>query len=213
MAAGRVEKFLSQDKAMLRLPRKSATPWRNPSSTRSSACYAFWRRRWPVFAVVAVMTSAAAGPSLGFGLNLSRSAPRGVYRAVSSTPTRGALVLACLPPDTAALGRARRYLDAGDCPGGAQPVLKTVGAVAGDIVELEAGRVRVNSSTIVERPIERLDSSERPLPHTAFGSYRVPPGEVWLFGLSDLRSWDSRYFGPVPMTAIRTAVRPVVSID
>ncbi len=38
------------------------------------------------------------------------------------------------------------------------------------------------------------------------------PDDVWLFGLHDARSWDSRYFGPVPVNAVRGAVEPVITL-
>ena len=41
------------------------------------------------------------------------------------------------------------------------------------------------------------------LTHVAWGKRRVGPDEVWLFGLNNRRSWDSRYFGPVPLQSIR----------
>ena len=36
------------------------------------------------------------------------------------------------------------------------------------------------------------------------------PGQVWLFGFNDRRSWDSRYFGPVPLANVRGEIKPVV---
>jgi type IV secretory pathway protease TraF len=40
---------------------------------------------------------------------------------------------------------------------------------------------------------------------------RVGAGEVWLFGFNDARSWDARYFGPVPAAGVRGVLRPVVT--
>jgi conjugative transfer signal peptidase TraF len=122
-------------------------------------------------------------------------------------------VVACLPTAVGAFGRARGYLRPGDCPGGAQPVLKRIGAVAGDRVELDGDGVMVSGVRLLARPIEVLDSAGRPLPHAAFGSRVAAPGEVWLFGPSPGRSWDSRYFGPVPATSVRGVVRPVLTVD
>jgi len=102
------------------------------------------------------VAGAATGLRLGVGLNASRSAPRGVYRSVADTPARGALVVVCLPAAVAAFGRARGYLGPGDCPGGAQPVLKRVGAIGGDVVELRSETVTVNGVRLLTRPIERL---------------------------------------------------------
>ena len=66
---------------------------------------------------------------------------------------------------------------------------------------------------LLTRPIEAFDSAARPLPHIAFGSYRVADEQVWLFGLSHGRSWDSRYFGPVPLSAVRQVVQPLITVD
>ncbi len=112
MGRVRARKILSQDKAILELPRKSATPRGNCSSPGFSAFYGFLRRRWPLFAALVGVVAAAAWPYVGLGLNLSASAPRGIYRAVAETPARGSLVIACLPASIAAFA-ARGYLTAG----------------------------------------------------------------------------------------------------
>ncbi len=36
-------------------------------------------------------------------------------------------------------------------------------------------------------------------------------GQVWLFGFNDRRSWDSRYFGPIPLANVRGEIEPVVT--
>src|SRR5207302_6958602 len=159
------------------------------------------------------VTSAAAGLRLGVGLNLSRSEPRGIYRSVADTPDRGGLVVVCLPAPIAGFGRARGYLGPGDCPGSTQPVLKRVGAVAGDVVQVGSETVAVNDVRLATRPIEALDSAARPLQHVAFGSYVVAAGELWLFGSPGARSWDSRHFGPVPAASVRGVARPVLTIE
>ena len=213
MGGRRSAAVLSQDKARLRLPRNSLTRPPNPLSTRARACYGVLRRRWPLMVVLIGVVGAAAGSCLGVGLNLSRSAPRGLYRAVPGAPARGELVTACLPLELALFGRVRGYLGPGDCPGGTQPVLKTVGAVAGDRVDLDREAVSVNTMPLLRHPVQAVDSSARRLPRVPFGSYPVADDQVWLFGLSDARSWDSRYFGPVPLTAVRQVVRLVIAVD
>jgi len=171
------------------------------------------RQRWPLYIGLTSIACVAAGLRLGVGLNVSRSAPRGIYRTVADPPARGALVVACLPTAVGAFGRARGYLRPGDCPGGAQPVLKRIGAVAGDRVELGQDTVTVSGVRLLTRPLEALDSAGRLLPHAALGAQIAAPGEVWLFGRSPGRSWDSRYFGPVPATSLRGVVRPLLTVD
>src|SRR5207244_933762 len=81
-------------------------------------------------------------------LNLSPSVPLGLYRMVDQPVTRGVLVVGCVPPAAARLARERGYLGGGSCPGGAQPVLKRVGAVPGDLVDLRPDGVAVNGTRL-----------------------------------------------------------------
>jgi type IV secretory pathway protease TraF len=62
--------------------------------------------------------------------------PLGIYREVPAMVERGALVAICLPESVARLGRERRYLPAGRCPGDAGQVVKQIAAVPGDRVVL-----------------------------------------------------------------------------
>ena len=63
--------------------------------------------------------------------------------------------MACVSADAAAVARARGYLLPGPCPGGVQPVLKPVVAVAGDIVELGPETVVVNGYRPPGKPLRR----------------------------------------------------------
>ena len=53
-----------------------------------------------------------------------------------------------------------------------------------------------------------LDSAGLPLPHAAFGTYRLPPGSVWLYA-PEPRSFDSRYFGPLPAKDLLYRLAPL----
>jgi conjugative transfer signal peptidase TraF len=139
------------------------------------------------------------------------SAPAGIYRIAQSPAGRGALVAVCLPAVLERQGLTRGYLQRGDCRAGAEPVAKVVGAIAGDVVEVEPGWVAVNGVKFANSQTAERDSGARPLAHVLSGAYRVGTGQVWLFGFNDPRSWDARYFGPVPLTGIRGVLRPVVT--
>ena len=76
-----------------------------------------------------------------------------------------------------------------------------IGALPGDVVELEPDGVAVNGVTFPNSQTAARDSAGRPLAHVAWGVHRVSAGEVWLFGFHNARSWDARYFGPVPASA------------
>jgi conjugative transfer signal peptidase TraF len=169
-------------------------------------------------AALALGLIALAGPvALGrlFRLRITltdSAAPAGIYRVVTGVPVvRGALVAACLPAAIARTGLMHGYLREGDCPAGAEPVAKVIGAVPGDAVEVEPGWVAINAVTFANSWTAARDSAERPLDHVAWGVRRVAPGEVWLFGFNDSRSWDARYFGPVPLASMRGVLRPVLT--
>lgn len=151
------------------------------------------------------------GPhALGLRINTSTSMPRGLYRAVSEGLHRGALVAACLPEEVARLGLERHYLGPGECPGGTEPVVKTVPALAGDLVEVTGQGVRINGEVLPQSAPLTTDRGGRPL--TRFeGSHRLRPGEVWLHSSYEVRSWDSRYYGPVTESDILFVVTPVLT--
>jgi conjugative transfer signal peptidase TraF len=139
------------------------------------------------------------------------SCAEGFYRLVDAPIRRGELVAACLPATAEREGLARGYLRAGDCPGGAEPVVKLVGGLGGDEVEVEAGWVAVNGERLTNSATAAQDSTGRALAHVGWGKRQVGADEVWLFGFNNRRSWDSRYFGPVPSQALRGAVQPVLT--
>jgi conjugative transfer signal peptidase TraF len=150
---------------------------------------------------------------LGLHVNLSASAPRGLYRRVTGSPTRGAWVVACVGPQAAALARARGYLGPGPCEGGVQPVLKPVVALAGDVVEVRLEAVAVNGQRLSGSSSSRVDSRGRALPHVPWGQYVVGADELWLVSTRVPNSWDSRYLGPIPMSQVRSVARPGWTVD
>lgn len=168
---------------------------------------------WSLAVALAVAGGATVTARAGFGLNLSGSAPRGVYRLVAGAPTRDALVVACLPPDVGAFGLARGHLGAGTCPGGAQPVLKRVVAVADDVIDLDEAGTAVSGRRVTHRPLGDRDRAGRPVPAVQVGRHLVPLGNVWLAGEARARSRDSRSFGAVPVAGVLGLARPLITID
>ena len=155
----------------------------------------------------------AAILALGLHVNLTASAPRGLYRTITGPPTRGAWVVACVNPEAAALGRARGYLGPGSCRGEVEPVLKLVVALAGDVVELRPEAVMVNGRPLPGSASAVFDSLGRPLPHAVRGRHVVAPDELWLVSTRVANSWDSRYLGPFTGSQVRAVARPVWTVD
>src|SRR5208283_1912987 len=86
------------------------------------------------------------------------AASAGIYRLSDAPIVRGALVAACLPAAIARTGLTRGYLQAGDCPGGVEPVAKVLGALPGDVVKVEAEGVAVNGVPFANSPTASRDS-------------------------------------------------------
>jgi conjugative transfer signal peptidase TraF len=172
--------------------------------------------RAPLFAGISLVLMAAGMTFLmrhfRVGLTPSDSScSEGFYRVIDAPIRRGDLVAACISTNAEHDGLTRGYLSKGDCSGGAEPVLKVIGGLHGDEVDVEEGWVAVNGKRLANSATVTRDSVGRLLTHVVWGKRRVAPEEVWLFGLNNRRSWDSRYFGPIPLRAIRGVAEPLLT--
>jgi len=79
-------------------------------------------------------------------------------------------------------------------------------------VEVEPDGVTINGWRFANSATVACDSQGRPLSHVPWGVRHVNAGEVWLFGFKDAHSWDSRYYGPLPLGAVRWVVTPVLTL-
>lgn len=169
----------------------------------------------------AALASCAAGALLtgtlvtarlvGLRVNDTASMPRGLWRvrAADAPLRRGEFVTVCLPDTTIREAAARGYIPAGHCPGGYEPLVKPVAAVAGDLVMVTLKGIAVNGHPVENTAQLVQDSAGRPLRPVPAGSYPVMPGQVWLLSGHDRRSFDSRYFGPVPAANVQGVARPL----
>jgi conjugative transfer signal peptidase TraF len=158
-----------------------------------------------LFALLAVCTAA------GVRLNLTGSLPIGLYVVTHGPPTRDAVVLVCLPEAWAELARSRGYVPNGNsCTGGAMPVGKPVFALPGDTVVLTESGLILNGRPVANtRPLP-FDRRGRPLPRLEAGAHVVGAGELWIVSRYSPFSFDSRYFGAVPLANVRARVRLLV---
>lgn len=165
------------------------------------------RRAFLVALLLALVTTNYLCP---VRLNLSTSMPQGLYLEKSGSEARpGDIVEACLSSSWSCFGRRRGYLGAGGpCACNARPVVKEVVAAAGDLVSVADQAFQVGSKNFRAPRYDR-DRAGRPLPRLPAGRYEVPPGQVWLYGSTNLRSWDSRYFGPIPSRQVISTVQPI----
>ena len=112
----------------------------------------------------------------------------------------GSIVLTTLPPEAAALAAQRGYLPA------RVPLLKRVGAVAPQEVCIAGGIVRIDGVPLAAAlPADRWG---RPLP--SWQQCRLlNSGELFLLSVTNPASFDSRYFGPVSVSAVISVAHPV----
>lgn len=137
----------------------------------------------------------------GFRANLTPSEPLGLWRIVE--PDRpiliGDMIFIC-PPNTEAMRKAhaRGYLRSGLCAGRVAPLIKTVVAVSGQVIEIDAD-VRVDGRPLPHSRVAWRDGQGREMEPCDGGV--IPPGTVFLHSEFP-GSFDSRYFGPLPMDGI-----------
>lgn len=169
-----------------------------------------WRR---------VRAAAALGSASLFGLfvitgvagvriNATPSLPIGLY---VETDLHSRLVEFCPTGEPAAISARRGYRGAGDCLDGASPLLKPIVAQPGDVVQFSAEGISVNNHLLRNTAPLSIDTEQRPLEHFPFGRYVVGANEVWVASSYNKRSFDSRYYGPVPKIEIRAHLRPLLT--
>jgi conjugative transfer signal peptidase TraF len=185
-----------------------------------------WRRArrrttWRDFArlgavFVLLWVAAVAYHRSGVVLNHTGSMPLGLYHVtraprVTSVPvlTHGATVVWCLPQRLGGEARRRGYLGGGSCPGGVESILKVVAAVAGDTVVVDSAGIAVNRRRLpYSRPLT-FDSRGRSTTAMPHGWYVVGPAEAWVWSPYTALSFDSRYFGALPIAGLVGIAHPL----
>ena len=164
-----------------------------------------------LLAVAGLLVTLEVGFTEGLRLNTTASMPVGVWRLAPLIPTqvtRGAIVTVCLPDlPVVHQGVARGYIRAGSCPSGIEPVVKPIAAIGGDVVTVGRSGISVNGLAMRGTAQLPRDAGGRTLHGVPAGVYTVEPEHVWLLAPRNRRSFDSRYFGEVPVSSIQAAAR------
>jgi len=146
---------------------------------------------------------------MGFRLNATASMPVGVYRLEDDRLERGDMVSFCLESELAALALERSYLRPGLCPSGVQPLLKRVVGLPGDRLAFGSEGVRIDGRLQPSSSIAARDNLGRATPPPVLESGVIPAGKALLLSDNHAGGFDSRYFGLVPLAALRRA-RPIL---
>lgn len=136
--------------------------------------------------------------------NPTDSVPRGWYRVGSidnaASLQVGSIVMARLPADVGSFAGQRGYL-----PNGV-PILKRIGAVAPQSVCVRGQTVRIDG--VVVAMARTHDGARRSL--QAWSQCRpLAAGELFLLSDTNPASFDSRYFGPIAVSAVLGIARPL----
>ena len=150
--------------------------------------------RRALFAGVWLALTLALVFGAGLRFNPTPSLPKGIYRLAPGAPEKGDLVSFCLEGEFAELALERGYLEPGSCPSGLRPLLKRLAGLPGDSVDPSAF------------PIRSVDSHGRFM-SPALVPGVVPPGMALVLA-EHPGSFDSRYFGFVPLDSLQR-VEPV----
>lgn len=89
------------------------------------------------------------------------------------------------------------------------PLFKPIVAMPGDIVQVASEGIRVNGKMLINSQSQTIDQHGRPMTPMQEGLYKVEQGTVWLVSQHNPKSFDSRYFGPVPIGHIAGTMQPV----
>jgi conjugative transfer signal peptidase TraF len=130
-------------------------------------------------------------------INLTRSEPIGIYRLIPGDVRRlktGDLVIMDVPRQARRYIYGRRWLREG------WPLLKNIGAVAGDTYCITDSTVRINGQYL--GPVFRTDGQGRELPRLR-GTFQVEAGQFLPVSVDHAQSFDGRYFGAVSCGLIR----------
>jgi conjugative transfer signal peptidase TraF len=136
-------------------------------------------------------------------INGTASEPLGLYRLVrhgSADYRSGMYVVFPVPPDMQALVYGRHWMPDG------VPFLKELAALGGDRVCVLPHRLEINGRYV--GPVYEEDSQGRALPRN-LGCFPVPQGMFFAASGHLDKSFDSRYFGPLPLTQLLGEARPV----
>ena len=170
-------------------------------------------------ALLAVSASAFGlmftGLHLGLVFNYTHSAPFGLYGAIpESAHTRrdpAPFIFFC--PDVrwpSMKGQPNYRSPMRTCPDGFSPLIKPVVAWPGDTVETTPQGIMVNGVFLEHTLPLTYDSAGSAIHPYPYESYRVQKDQLWAVSSFSPRSFDSRYFGPIPIRSVHLWIRPLL---
>jgi conjugative transfer signal peptidase TraF len=153
------------------------------------------------FAATGFLLSTVGGATPRYIWNVSTSVPIGLYRVQPATQLAVTELVAVQPPDLlAAFLDLNGYLPIG------VPMLKRVLALHGQTVCRNGLKIAVDGVDVGEA--RERDGRNRPLPVWQ-GCRVIADGDIFVMNWQSAESLDSRYFGPLPGSAVIGRAVPV----
>jgi conjugative transfer signal peptidase TraF len=154
-----------------------------------------------ILVALAVILWMRFGPTIL--INETPSEPVGFYRIVPRSEPhyrRGMFVVFPVPPELREIVYGRHWLQDG------MPLLKEVMGVRGDRVCVYADRFEINRKVV--GPVFAVDREGHPLPQQR-GCFEIQPGYFFAASQYFERSFDGRYFGPLPLAIVTGEATPL----
>ncbi len=147
---------------------------------------------------------------VGARINTTGSIAPGLYWTNSKPVEKGDYVMFCPPQiDIFYIAKERGYIATGFCPGKFGYLMKRVLAIKNDVITVTDDGVRVNGVPLLfSKPI-KADKDGLPMPRYRPNNYTLSQNEVLLMTDVSSNSFDSRYFGPINRSQIKTVITPV----
>ena len=156
-----------------------------------------------ILASVALMQLIAPVGGRAVLVNVTRSEPLGLYVRTNLAPIPGRLIAFSAPAAAFPFANGDlSYLHH-------VPLLKMVAAGPGDRVCANSDHVVINGQ--LGPLIAKVDQQRRALPHWA-ECRTLRAGELFALAAHIPNSFDSRYFGPVRLSAIIGVFQPLISL-
>jgi len=162
-----------------------------------------------IFFAVGTLTLAGLWEA-GFRVNLTPSLPRGLYLVTGETPRQGDLVCFCLASNNpfSRVARERNYVGRGSCPSGLRPLLKELAGIPGDRISVTAKGLCLNGEALANSARSEIDRYGRVVPPSLLSEGRIPEGFGLVISQEHAGSFDSRYFGLIPLVTLKK-VKPI----
>ena len=160
--------------------------------------------------LLVVFTAGCIAVSAGLRWNGTESFPVGLYLASNKSPNRGDLVFVRVPESPVfSMARQRGYLNVAFSP--TLRLLKRLVGLPADRVTIDCTGVQVNGVRLANSTSLKVDGAGRPLQVFAVKDHFLGRGEVLLMSEYNPESFDSRYFGPLPVLTIEAVATPLLT--